>query len=110
MWNAKRDIIDPYKLAMDVFGPEGTQICDQCIKFHRFRSFLAVFLSESLSYTSASMPVIDCIKCEAEKKTKAYAFAPLMLSESSLSGNQSVFKDLNVVQMGIDKENARWNN
>lgn len=55
------------------------------------------------------MPVIDRIKCEAEGKTEAYAFAPSMFSESSLSGNQSVFKDLNVVQMGIDKENARWN-
>lgn len=55
------------------------------------------------------MLVIDRIKCEAEVKTEAYAFAPSMFNKSSLSGNQSLFEDLNVVQMGIDKKNTRWN-
>lgn len=94
---------------MNVFGPEGVRIRDQCIKFHRFRSFVAAFPSESLSYTSVSMPVIDRIKCKAEGKMEAYAFAPSMFSESSLARNQSVFEDLNVVQMDIEKEDVRWN-
>lgn len=31
-----------------------------------------------------------------------------MFSESSTAGNLSVFGDLNVIQMGIDKTDARW--
>lgn len=110
MWDAKKDMIDLYELVMAVFGLEGIQICEQCVRFHRFCLFLAVFPSESLSYGFVSMPVIDCIQCKTEKKTEAYAFASSMFSESSLAGNQSVFEDLNVIQMGIDKEDVRWNN
>lgn len=55
------------------------------------------------------MPLISLINCKTEGKTEAYAFAPLMFSESSLDDNQSVFEDLNVVQMGIDKTDNRWN-
>ena len=32
-----------------------------------------------------------------------------MFSENLLAGNQSVFKDLNVIQLGINKTDARWN-
>ena len=53
------------------------------------------------------MPVIDRINCKLEGKTEAYAFAPSMFSESLLAGNQSVFEDLNVIQLGIDKTDAR---
>lgn len=34
---------------------------------------------------------------------EAYAFAPLIFNESSLSGNQLMFEDLNIVQMNINK-------
>ena len=61
MWDAKRDMIDPYELVMAVFGPEGIRIREQCVRFHRFCSFLAAFPSESLFYGFVSMPVIDCI-------------------------------------------------
>ena len=87
MWDAKRDMIDPFELVMAVFGPEGIRICEQCVRFHRFRLFLAAFPSESLSYGFVSMPVIDYIQCKTEGKTEAYAFAPSMFSESSLAGN-----------------------
>lgn len=43
-----------------------------------------------------------------EKRKHIYAFAPLMFSESSLTDNQLVFKNLNVIQIGIDKTNLRW--
>ena len=107
MWNAKRDMIDSYKLTINVFGREGVRIRDQCIKFHRFRSFLAAFPSITLLYSSVCMPTIDWIKCQREGKTETYAFAPSMFNESSLAGNQSVFEDLNVVQMGIKKDDDR---
>ena len=56
------------------------------------------------------MPTIDRIKCQREKKTEAYAFAPFMFNECSLAGNQLVFEDLNEVQIGIEKDNNQWNN
>ena len=106
MWDVKRDMIDLFELVMAVFGPEGIRIRKQCVRFHRFRLFLAVFSSKSLFYGFVSMPVIDCIQCKTKRKTEAYTFASSMFSESSLAGNQSVFEDLNVIQMGIDKEDT----
>lgn len=105
MWNAKRDMIDPYKLIINVFGPEGVQIRNQCIKFYQFRSFLAVFLSIILLYLSVYIPIIDQIKCQREEKMEAYAFAPSIFHKSLIAGNQLVFENLNIVQMGIEKNN-----
>lgn len=99
-------MINSYELITNVFGPEGVKIRDQCIKFYHFQLFLDMFLSESLSYVSASMLVINCIKYKVEGKTEIYVFASLMFSESSLVGNQLAFEDLNVVQIGIDKKDA----
>lgn len=107
MWNAKQDMINPEELGMRVFGPEGTKVRNQCVRSHRFRAFLAVFPVLSFSYSS-SMPKINVINCKTEGKTEAYAFAPSMFIESSLSGNLLVFEDLNVIQMGIDKTDSRW--
>lgn len=39
---------------------------------------------------------------------QTYLFALFMFFESSIVSNISVFKDLNVLQIGIDKTNARW--
>lgn len=94
---------------MRVFKLEGTKVRDQCIRSHRLWAFLAVFPTFSFSYAS-SMSKINIIDCKTEEKTEAYVFAPSMFSENSLSGNQSVFEDLNVVQMGIDKMNSQWDN
>lgn len=110
MWNTKRDMIDPYELTINVFGPKGVRIRDQCIKFYRFQSFLAAFPSITLLYLSVCMPTIDWIKCQRERKTEAYAFVSSMFNESSLAGNQLVFEDLNIVQMGIEKDDDQWNN
>ena len=103
-------MINLYELTINVFGPEGVRIRDQCIKFHRFQSFLAALPSITLLYSSVCMPTIDRIQCQREGKTETYAFAPSMFKESSLAGSQSVFEDLNVVQMGIEKNDDQWNN
>lgn len=97
MWNTKRDMINPYELAMNVFGPESAQIRNQYIKFHRFRLFLAIFPSVTLLYSSVCISTIDCIKCQREGKTEVYAFAPSIFNKSSLLGNYLVFEDLNLV-------------
>lgn len=41
---------------------------------------------------------------------EAYAFAPSIFNESSLFGNQSVFENLNIIQIGIDKTDLQWDN
>ena len=56
------------------------------------------------------MPTIDRIKCQRERKTETYVFALSMFNKSSLAENQLVFKDLNVIQMGIEKDDDQWNN
>lgn len=67
---------------------------------------MAAFPRESLT-SSISMPVINQINCKLEKKTEAYNFAPSIYSESLHASNSSVFEDLNVIQLGIDKTNTR---
>lgn len=52
------------------------------------------------------MPIIDQINCKPEGKTEAYNFVPSMLGESLLARNQSVFEDLDIIQLGIDKTDA----
>ena len=106
MWNSKQDMIDPEKLIIRLFKPKGTKIRDQYVRLYRFRVFLAAFLVFSFSYIS-SMPKINIIDYKTEGKTDAYAFAPSMFNESSLSGNQSVFEDFNVIQMGINKTDSQ---
>ena len=55
------------------------------------------------------MPVIDVIDCKTEGTTRAYLFAPSMASESITAGNISVFEDLNINQIGWDKDDPRFN-
>lgn len=98
-------MIDPYELAMNVFRLENVWIHNQCIKLHHFQSFLTAFPSVKRLYSSIYMPIIDCIKGQKEGKTEAYAFAASMFNESLCAENQSVFKNLSVVQMSIEKGN-----
>ena len=109
MWDPKRGTLDPWELTMSVFGPEAMETRIRCTRFHRFKAFQAAFPAESLSFPSASMPVINKIDCKTEGNTEAFAYAPSMFSESSTAGNISVFEDLNINQMGIEKTDPRWN-
>lgn len=68
---------------------------------------MAAFPALSFCYL-LFMTKINVINCKTEEKTKAYTFAPLMFSESFLSDNLSIFEDLNVIQIGIEKINLRW--
>ena len=107
MWDPKRELLDPFELAMSVFGPQASEIRQLCTRSHRFEAFQAAFPTESLSYQSVSMPVLNKINCKTKGCTKAYPFAPSMFSKSSTAGNIAVFEDLNVFQMGINKADPR---
>lgn len=103
-------MINSEVLVMNIFGLENTQIRKQYIWSHCFHTFLIAFSSKTLSYTSAGIPLISLINCNTKRKTETYAFVSLMFSESSLNSNQSVFEDLNIVQMEMDKTDNQWNN
>lgn len=54
------------------------------------------------------MPKVDIINCETKGVTEAYLFAPYMSNESTTAGNISVFEDLNIGQLGLDKDYLRF--
>lgn len=54
------------------------------------------------------MPVINLIDCKCERFIRFFLFALLIFSESSTTGNFIIFKDLNIVQMGLDKKDSQW--
>ena len=54
------------------------------------------------------MPKVEIIDCKTEGPTSAYPFAPAMASESTTAGNISVFEDLNINQLGLEKDALRW--
>lgn len=106
MWNPKRAMLCSRTLITRAFGKDNQQR-SQCIQHHRFTSFLAAFLNQNFLY-EAAMPKIDIINCETEGITKAYPFAPSMANESTTAGNISVFEDLTVGQLGLDKDDPRF--
>ncbi len=107
MWDVKRENLDLWKLGIDVFGLEGRETQTKYIQFHRFKAFQAAFPVEDLVLPSASVPNINKIDCRIKVSTEAHAFEPSIFSKSLTAGNISVFKDLNVNQMGIEKTNSQ---
>lgn len=53
------------------------------------------------------MPKINVINYYIKLKTKTFAFVLLMFSESFLTNNLLVFKDLNIFQIDRDKTNLQ---
>lgn len=53
------------------------------------------------------MPKIIVIDCKAEGPTIAFPFAPGMFSKFSAAGNMSVFEDLVIRQMSLEKDDIR---
>ena len=102
MWNLKHKLLRVYDILASIFGLNGFAVQKQCVKLHRFHAFRAGFSSQEYEYSPA-MPILNVINYKKEDATKAYAFAPSMFCESSTNGNISVFEDLNIIQMGIDK-------
>lgn len=52
------------------------------------------------------MPKLNIIDCKHKEMTKTYVFKLSMFNKSFFAGNIDVFKDLNVIQMRINKINA----
>ena len=108
MWDLLRDRPTTKRLTFSLaYGPEGVAIQKQCVWSHQFQLFKAAFSNKKLNYISL-MSIINQIDCRSEGVTKTYAFAPYMFSESFTAGNISVFEDLNVIQMGIEKTDLQW--
>ena len=107
MWDQKREVLQPSLVDISVFGQAALAIRKETQQSHRFGAFRAAFPNQQFSHYPA-MPIINWINCKTEGCTKAYPFAPSMFSESSTAGNLSVFEDLNIVQMGLDKSDTRW--
>ena len=74
---------------------------------HKFSFFQVVYLNESFEYW-LSMPIINTIDGKCKGSTDVYLFAPSMFNESSTTGNKSVFGDLNIIQMAIEKTDNQW--
>lgn len=51
---------------------------------------------------------VDIVNCESEGATEAYPFAPSMANESTTAGNISVFEDLNIYQLVLDKDDPHF--
>ena len=54
------------------------------------------------------MPKIDIINCDIEDITKTYLFALFIVNGSTTAGNISVFKDLVIGQLRLDKDNLHF--
>lgn len=56
------------------------------------------------------MPKINVINCNIKGKIEAYAFVPLIFSRSFFFGNLLVLKNLNIIQIDINKTDLQWDN
>ncbi len=54
------------------------------------------------------MPKVDIIECKTKGVTSAFPFAPAMASESTTARNISVFEELNINQLGLAKDDPRF--
>ncbi|MCJ1468817.1 hypothetical protein MMC07_007447 [Pseudocyphellaria aurata] len=107
MWAPTRGLPNAERLVWSVYGPDHADLRKQCVWSHRFHVFKAAFPDKDLDFTLA-MPIVDRIDCSKVGATEAHAFAPSMFNESSTTENMSVFEDLNIHQMGIEKTDPRW--
>lgn len=96
-------MLDPEDVASQLFNQKSTYILSQCTCIYWFKAFQAGFLQEAFQYSPKSMPKLNIIDCKCKEKTKVFAFAPAMHNKSLLSNNISMFEDLNIIQIWIDK-------
>lgn len=102
-------MLDSENVASRPFHEESTHIRSQYTCVHRFKAFPAGFPQKAFQYSPKPIPRLNIIDCKREEKTEAFTFAPSMYNKSSLSDNIGMFEDLNVIQMGINKTDVRWN-
>lgn len=54
------------------------------------------------------MPKVDSINCKTKGLTTAYLFAPAIANKSITTDDISVFKELNVNQLGLSKKDPQF--
>lgn len=107
MWDATRDLLQSREVIDNVFGSQAAGIRKQCVWYHWLSAFRASFPQNAFEYT-VSMPFLNLIDCRKEGCTEAFAYAPSIFNKSSTASNIGVFEDLNVRQMGVEKDDPRW--
>lgn len=90
-----------------MFDSIGSNICKQCVQSHQFNAFRAGFADKTLLYI-VSMLTINVIDCKRESWSKAFAYISSMFNESSTARNICVFKEFNIFQIGIQKDDPCW--
>lgn len=55
------------------------------------------------------MPKVNVIDCKTKGSSSAFPFALAMASENTTAGNISMFEDLNINQLGLTKDDPRFN-
>lgn len=108
MWNLKSDILRPKTLVRALFRPDFRNQQNFRIWHYWFTLFITSFPDKIFSY-STLMSKVDVIDCKNEDSTLSFSFATLMASKSIIVGNISVFKDLNICQLGLSNENFQFN-
>lgn len=103
IWDAKRETPDAWKLRINVFGLETRETWIKYTWFHRFKAFQVAFLGKALLLLFASISTNNKIYCKTEKYIETHAYASFIFSKSSITGNITMFKDLNVNQIGRKK-------
>lgn len=107
MWEQKREFLQPSLVDISVFGrlhPLSEKKLNDSIDLVHF---------ELLFQINSLATILQCqlsIELIARKKVarKHIRLHPQCLAKALLPGNLSVFEDLNIVQMGLDKSDARW--
>lgn len=66
---------------------------------------MSTFSRKSLT-SSVYISVIDLKNCKLEGKIELYTFTPSIYNKNLLIGNQSVFQNLNIIKVDIDKTNT----
>lgn len=54
------------------------------------------------------MPKVEIIDCKTKNPTLTYLFIFAMVSKSTIAGNISAFKELNINQFGLEKDTQRF--
>lgn len=70
-------------------------------------SFIKAFSNQILSY-SVSMSKVEVIDYKTQSRILVYLFVMIIASKSTIVGNMSIFKELNINQLSFKKDAVRW--
>lgn len=106
MWNQKSDILRLYAFIKKAIRPDNQIEQDLYIWYYWFALFIAAFLNHAFSYF-VFMPKVEIINCKTKDLALVYTFALALASKSTMARNISIFKDLNIYQLGLKKNALR---